>query len=200
MTQLLMRHFSRISVACAIFAGLGFAEATDKPPSSWKTKLDFHADNVYSPMAVAGALAWAGYLQARNSPREWSRDEDAYFDRLGSTLAYLGVRQALGFGLDAALHQDPRYYKSSDTGTWRRIGHVFRGTILTHKDSGGETLATWRFGSAYGAAFLSNEWQPGRLNNVHEGLEQGTAQLGFDVLTNLKMEFWPDVKKKLFRR
>ncbi len=120
--------------------------------------------------------------------------------RLGSTLAYLGIRNAIGFGLDTALHQDPRYYRSTETGTWRRIGHAFRGTILTRKDEGGETLATWRLGSAYGAAFLSNEWQPRRLNNIHEGMEQGTAQMGLDLLTNLGSEFWPDVKKKFFRR
>lgn len=52
------------------------------------------------------------------------------------------------------------------TGFWRRTGHTFRSTILTRKDSGGETLATCRLGSAYGAAFLSNQWYPDRLNTV----------------------------------
>jgi len=103
----------------------------------------------------------------------------------------------LGFGLDAALHQDPHYYRSEDVGFWRRTGHALRTTIVTRKDSGGETFATWRFGSAYGAAFLSNEWYPSRLNTVSLSLQQGSAQIGFDLAANLGREFWPDVRKKI---
>ena len=120
--------------------------------------------------------------------------------RLGSTLADSGIRNVLGFGLDTTLHQDPRYYRSGGIGVWRRVEHAIRGTILTRKDSGGETLSTWRLGSAYGATFLSNEWYPGRLNTVKVGLSQGTMQIGFDLLANLGSEFWPDVKNKMLRR
>jgi hypothetical protein len=143
---------------------------------------------------------WDGLLQELNYPREWGQGAAGYGKRLGSTLAYSGIRNAMGFGLDTALHQDPRYYRSADTGLFLRMGHVIRGTILTHTDAGGETLATWRLGSAYGAAFLSNEWYPDRLNTVKLGFEQGTAQLGFDLLANVRNEFWPDIKKKLLRR
>jgi hypothetical protein len=72
--------------------------------------------------------------------------------------------------------------------------------MLTHTDSGGETLSTWRLGSAYGAAFLSNEWYPERLNTVRLGALQGTLHLGFDFVSNLGAEFWPDVKRKILRR
>jgi hypothetical protein len=61
-------------------------------------------------------------------------------------------------------------------------------------------VATWRFGSAYAATFLSNEWYPDRVNTVKLGHEQGTTQIGFDLLTNMGSEFLPDVKKKILRR
>jgi hypothetical protein len=32
------------------------------------------------------------------------------------------------------------------------------------------------------------------------GLEQGSTQIAFDLLANLRSEFWPDVKKKLVRQ
>jgi hypothetical protein len=118
---------------------------------------------------------------------------------LGSTLAYAGVRDLIGFGLDTALHQDPRDYRSSESGFWRRTKHAFHATIFTRTDAGGETVATWRFGSAYAATFLSNEWYPDRVNTVKLGLEQGTTQIGFDLLANMGSEFWPDVKKKILR-
>jgi hypothetical protein len=72
--------------------------------------------------------------------------------------------------------------------------------ILTHTDKGTETLAIWRFGSAYGAAYLSNQWYPGRLNTVGLGFAQGSLQLGFDFASNLGAEFWPDFKRKVLRR
>src|ERR1019366_3055738 len=129
-----------------------------------------------------------GFLQEIDFPREWGQGGVGYGKRLGSTLAYSGVRNVLGFGLDSALHQDPRYYRSGDGGFWRRTGHAFRGTILTHTDSGTETLATWRLGSAYGAAFISNEWHPDRINTVKLSLTQGSSQMGFDLLANLGSE------------
>jgi hypothetical protein len=85
-------------------------------------------------------------------------------------------------------------------GFWRRTAHAFRGTIWTRTDRGGETLSTWRLGSDYGAAFLSNEWYPARLNTVRLGAAQGTLHLGFDFVSNLGSEFWPDVKRKILRR
>lgn len=166
-------------------------------PIGWEGKLRFHAVSAYGPSSLAGAAVYDGFLQAINFPREWEQGWSGYGKRLGSTLAYSGVRNLLGFGLDSAMHQDPRYYRSTERGTWRRTRHAFRETILTHKDSGGETLATWRFGSAYGAAFISNEWYPDRVNTVALGLSQGSTQLGFDLLSNLGSEFWPDIKRKL---
>jgi hypothetical protein len=106
----------------------------------------------------------------------------------------------MAFGLDSTLHQDPRYYRSGGKGFWRRSGHALRGTMLTRTDSGRETLSTWRIGSAYGAAFLSNMWYPDRLNTVSLGLIEGSATLGLELVGNLGKEFWPDIKRKAFRR
>jgi len=110
------------------------------------------------------------------------------------------VRNTMSFALDTTLHEDPRYYRSTDTGFWRRTKHALRGTILTHTDAGGETFSWWRFGSAYGATYISNQWYPDRVNTVKLDLTEGTTQIGFDFLANFGAEFWPDVKKKVFRR
>jgi hypothetical protein len=192
-----IRSLRYLLPVATVFVGIGFSQARD--PAAWQSKLTYHALKAYGPMALAESAVYAGYLQEVNHPREWGQGADGYGKRLGSTLAYSGIRNALAFGMDTTLHQDPRYYRAGEGGVWGRTKHVFRGTLLTRKDSGGETLATWRLGSAYGAAFLSNEWYPGRLNTVKLGLEQGTAQIGFDMLVNLSSEFWPDLKSKMLR-
>jgi hypothetical protein len=106
----------------------------------------------------------------------------------------------MAFGLDSALHEDPRYFRSDGGSFWHRTGHAFRGIILTHTDRGTETFSVWRFGSAYGAAYVSNQWYPGRLNTVSLGFAQGSLQLGFDLARNLASEFGPDIKRMVFRR
>jgi len=163
-------------------------------------KLSFHVQNVVSPVSLAESAAYAGILQGFGSPEEWGQGSAAYRKRLVSTLGASSINGVLAFGLDSTLHQDPRYFRSHDTSFFRRTAHAFRGTILTHTDRGGETLSTWRLGSDYGAAFLSNEWYPHRLNTMRLGALQGSLHLGFDFISNLGSEFWPDVKRKILRR
>ena len=165
-----------------------------------QSKLRFHAESVYSPLSVAGSAAYAGILQGIGTPEEWGQGYGAYGKRVVSTVGYSAVYGVLAFGLDSTLHQDPRYFRSGSTGFWRRTAHALRGTILTRTDRGGETLSTWRLGSAYGAAFLSNQWYPDRLNTVGLGVLQGSLRIGFDFAANLGSEFWPDLKRKILRR
>lgn len=169
-------------------------------PLSVDGKFIYHVQASVGPLALVGAAAYAGFLQEADIPREWGQGGVGYGRRFGSTVANTVIRNGLAFGLDSTLHQDPRYFRSVDTGFWRRAKHALRGTILTHTDSGMETLSTWRIGSAYGSAFLSNQWYPGRLNTVRLGIAEGSLQMGFDLANNLGAEFWPDIKRKLLRR
>jgi hypothetical protein len=189
------------AVLCAVafaFPVTGIGQTSDS--LSVTAKFHFHAENVYSPLAIAGTAAYAGILQADNAPKEWGQGADAYGKRFASTMAWSGIHSALAFGLDSTLKQDPRYHRSGATGFWRRSGHALRGTILTRTDSGGETLSTWRIGSAYGASYLSNQWYPDRLNTARLGFIQGSVTLGFDLVSNLAIEFWPDLRSRVFRR
>lgn len=162
-------------------------------------KLRYHAQALYGIFPLAGTLAYAGLLQELNAPKEWGDGMAAYGRRVASTEACGVIHSVLAFGLDTTLHQDPRYFRSSRKGFFRRMAHVARDTVLTHTDSGGETFSTWRMGSAYGEAFISNLWYPDRLDTVRLGFLQGSLRVGFDLVSNLAIEFWPDVKKKIRR-
>ena len=163
-------------------------------------KLRYHAERTFSPSSIAISGVKAGYSQMTDSPTEWGQGGDGYGKRVGSSVASSGIRAVLAFGLDSTLHQDPRYYRSDSSGFWSRTGHALRGTILTRTDSGGETLSVWRLGSAYGAAFIANQWYPDRLNTVRHGLVNGSTRLGFDLAKNVIAEFWPDIKRKISHR
>jgi hypothetical protein len=197
--SLLIRMPPLLTIAIALATPLAGISQTLEP-LDWEGKLSFHAKAAYGPAAIAGMAAYAGLLQEADSPREWGQGGEAYGKRFASTAAASGIHGVLAFGLDTALHQDPRYYRSGAGGFWRRSGHALRGTLLTRTDSGSETISTWRIGSAYGAAFLSNTWYPARLDNARLGFAQGSIQMGCDLLGNLGSEFWPDIKHHIFRR
>src|SRR5438552_8563703 len=165
----------------------GIAQTSN--PLDVTAKLRLHAESTFGPRAIAGIVAYAGVLQEFDAPREWGQGGAAYGKRVASTAGAWGIHGALAFGLDSALHQDPRYYRSRRAGFWRRTGHAFRGTILTRTDAGRETLSIWRIGSAYGSAYLSNLWYPDRLNTARLGFIQGSVGLGFGFVGNLGTEF-----------
>ncbi|MGA3099104.1 MAG: hypothetical protein ABSF25_21820 [Bryobacteraceae bacterium] len=163
-------------------------------------KLVYHIMQSAATLALVGDVAYAGVIQELDAPTEWGQGWAAYGKRVASTAACSGIHSAMAFGLDSTLHEDPRYFPSTGKGFWRRTGHAFRDTILTRTDGGGETLSIWRLGSAYGAAYISNQWYPGRLNTAVLGFEEGSLRFGFDMVSNLATEFWPDVKRKILRR
>jgi hypothetical protein len=190
------RSIPVIAIALAIpLAGL----AQPLTPMDVKDKLNYQIKQSLGPLALVGDAAYAGLLQAADTPAEWGQGGSGYGKRFVSTVACSGIHGALAFGLDSTLHEDPRYFRSTGAGFWSRTAHAFRETILTHTDRGTETISLWRFGSAYGAAYLSNQWYPDRLNTVGLGFAEGSLQLGFDVAHNLAAEFWPDLKRKMPR-
>ena len=174
--------------------------AQTPPALSAGDKLRLHANRTFSLSSMALSSLSAGYSQTKDSPTEWGQGVSGYSKRLASSMASSGVRSALAFGLEATLHQDPRYFRSENTGFWARTGHTLRGTILTRTDRGGETLSTWRLGSAYGSAFLVNLWYPDRFHTARHGLVDGTIRLGSDLAQNAIAEFWPDIKRRVLRR
>ena len=182
-------------LACAARAG----QPAD-PPLSVKAKLRFHAEQTASPAFVVEMAAYAGVLQWMDTPREWGHGAQPYGKRVASAAGATAIRNVFAFALDSALREDPRYRRSGHGLFFVRIGHAARETFVTHTDGGRARFATWRFGSALGAAYLSNVWYPDRLNTFPSGMEQGAATIGLDLLGNVASEFWPDVKHIMFRR
>ena len=138
-------------LALALAATLPFAALSQTTePLNWQGKLKYHAEGAYSPMAIAGFAAYAGVLQTLDTPTEWGKGAAGYGKRFASTAAWAGIHSTLAFGLDTDIAPGSPLLPLGR----RRVaasGHALRGTILTRTDSGGETLSTWRLGSAYGA-------------------------------------------------
>lgn len=173
------------------------AQTLDPSPLTVDGKFHYHLKRTISFWPLVTSAAYAGFLQDSDSPKEWGQGGYAYGKRFGSVVVASGIYNALAFGLDSTLHQDPRYFRSGKGLFLHRAIHALRGTILTHTDSGGETLSIWRIGAAYGSAYLAKTWYPPQAHRLRLGALEGSYLIGTDFLANLGSEFWPDIKHKV---
>jgi hypothetical protein len=195
-----MRLFTLAGVLCFLAGGL---QAQDGDPLAVDEKLLVHALRAFGPAPLAGAALGAGFNQIENDPREWMQGVAGYARRYASIEGYVAVQNALAFGLDATMHDDPRYFRSTRKGFFPRLAHAFSYSFITRSDSGSERFNTWRLASNYGGAWIVNAWEPHRLTTTGDVLVRGTLGLGLDTATNIGSEFWPEMKsaaKKIFHR
>ena len=189
-------------VVLAVSLAIPFAVAAQPAePFGVNDKLRFHVDAAFRPEALAGSAIYAGVLEAASFPREWGHGVKGYGREFGSTVAGSGIHSALAFGLDSALHQDPRYYRSgaaagSGAGRDMRCAEPSsRAPIAAarHSPPGGSAARmARRFSRTSGIRTASIR--------CASGLIQGSVTLGFDLVSNLGAEFWPDIKRKVSSR
>jgi hypothetical protein len=148
---------------------------------------------------LLGTAVSAGIGQGFDVPDAWGPHWDGYGKRYASGFALGTTRQVFAFGLDDLLHQDPRYFPSSQVGFKPRLRNVFKQVFLAKKDDGQATIASSRMISAFGAAFLANTWQPHGNGSAVDGLERGGLTLVGDAAFFFLQEFVPFTRKSAFR-
>ncbi len=170
------------------------------PPLTVAGKLQYRVVDEFSIRGVIGNLMGAGLGQLTNTPSEWGQGWGAYGERYASGFGSTLSRQAFAFTLESALHEDPRYFPSTETSFGARVKHALKFALITETDSGDERFAYSRVISAFGSGQLVNVWQPRSTSHVSDGLERGVITLGVDAGFNLAQEFIPSFRPKPFRR
>lgn len=161
-------------------------------------------------LASAAVFDWAAYpfngtlaaiAQAKNDPKEWGQGWGAYGRRFGASFADNGIGTYMTIAVfPSLLKEDPRYYQLGKGGFRRRAYHAVNRLFVTRTDSGHERFNySESVGNAVAAA----------ISNVYHVPSDRTASrnastLGFlilyDGLSNELKEFWPDIRRKVFRK
>ncbi|MBI1792382.1 MAG: hypothetical protein HYR60_33075 [Acidobacteria bacterium] len=180
-----------------------FTVMAQTSPLGASGKLQWHLKRVSTPAALLSDGFQAAILHWNNDPREWGQGGLGWSRRMASTTGYDVIRNGFMFGLNTALHQDPRYVPSKFAGkpeVRKRAWHAFNQVFVARTDGGRRVFPFVRLASTYGVAFLSNRWQPDRLSDTRHAVVRGTVTLAADFGMNAFDEFWPDLKKLLHRR
>ena len=175
------------------------AETVSAPPFTVGEKFHNRVVQGIGFRGIVGAAFGAAIGQGTNTPREWGQGAVGYADRFASGFGNNLSRQVFAFGIESALHEDPRYFPSTAKTKKARILNVVKQSYLTKKDDGSDSLAYGRIISAFGAAQLTNTWQPRSNNSFGDGIERAFIILGGDAGMACAQEFIPFLRPKSLR-
>lgn len=175
---------------------------TQLPPLSTREKFALAAqDSVadYSSYTWAGILA--GQAMLLNSDPELGHGIKGYgryywrtfTDGVSGTFFTEAI-------VPAITHEDPRYYTLGKGGFFRRTGYAISRTFVTKTDSGG-TSFNWSEVAGNGLeAGLSNAYYPPQERGLSQTALNWGTQMESAILNHVFQEFWPDIRKNLFRQ
>jgi hypothetical protein len=192
---------------------LSLENAGNVPPLTARQKFAVVARSSFDPVA----FPWYGFLsgisQAQDSEPGFGQGAAGYGKRFGSAFADGTIENFItGAVLPSVLHQDPRFFQSGKGGFVRRSGYAVSRIIVTRTDSGGQQFNFSEIvGSAASAAISTYSYHPrSQFIATKSGVQfvrsdrtlANTAsvwasQLGYDTLTIVVKEFWPDIHRKL---
>ncbi len=149
---------------------------------------------------------WYGFLagisQAENSEPGYGQGAAGYGKRYGAAFADGAIENFMtGAVLPSILKEDPRFYQSSSGGFLHRAGYAASRIFVTRTDSGGERFNFSEIvGSGLSAGISTYAYHPRGDRTFPNTMSVWGTQVGYDTLTLVVKEFWPDIRKKISRK
>jgi hypothetical protein len=198
---------------------LTLENAGQVPPLTTKQKFKVVARGSFDKIEFPWYGILSGISQAENSEPGYGQGWEGYAKRYGSAFADGTIENFMTSAVfPSLLHQDPRFFQSSEGGFAHRAGYAVSRIFVTRTDSGhAQFNYSEIFGSAVSAAistntyhprsFISTRWDPNTnmvqyVFNPSSRTLPNTAsvwgtQVLYDTITILIKEFWPDVHRKM---
>jgi hypothetical protein len=169
-------------------------------PISSGRKLTIAAKDSFDwPVYITSALFCTLY-QLENQNPSFGQGMAGYGRRYGTALAdqVIGNMMTEGF-MPILFREDPRYFRRGDGSKKSRAFYALTRIFVTKTDSG---RTTFNFAEVVGnsaATAISNAYYPD-TRTVHDNAERLGVALATDAFSQVAKEFWPDVKRKLFKK
>ena len=186
------------------------------PPLTPKQKFALVARGAFDSFQYPwyGAIALIG--QAQNTEPAYGQGLEGYGKRYATSFADGTIENFIvGAAFPSILHQDPRFYQSEDGGVAHRAGYAVSRIFITRSDSGHKQFNFSEvFGSATASAISTFSYHPRSTfvttptgikfipsdRTLSNAASVWASQVGYDTLTILIKEFWPDIQRKLVHK
>ncbi len=193
-----LRQSTRIMGVLPNFTAVDSNTQLPRLTTSQKFVLAMHDSVDYSSFLLAGALAAKG-LQSNATPQLGSGAAGFgryYWRELADQTSGTFFTEAI---LPTLTHEDPRYYTYGKDGFWRRSYYAASRTFITKNDAGGEEFNISEIGGNAAEAGLSNLYYPSEERGFNKTAKNFATQTAITAGANVLKEFWPDIRKNVFR-
>jgi hypothetical protein len=155
--------------------------------------------STFGPESLMAGTFTAAWQTAFNHPEEYGPHWEGFGKRYGIRMSGVAASNVMEGGLGALWGEDPHYVPSMNRGFGPRVKHIFWMTVVAPHRNGHLEPAYARFIAYPASNFLANTWRVSSDATTNKALERtGYAFLG-KLGANAFSEFWPDVRKAVFR-
>ncbi|HEV8047811.1 MAG TPA: hypothetical protein VGP35_08775 [Terriglobales bacterium] len=172
------------------------------PPLTTAQKFKVVTRGSFDYIQIPWYAALAGISQAENSEPGYGQGAEGYGKRLGAAFADGTIENYMtGAVLPSLLHQDPRFFQDSEGGFVHRTGYAVSRIFITRTDSGHQQFNFSEVvGSAISAAISTYSYHPKGDRNLPNTASVWGTQVGYDTVTIVVKEFWPDIRRKISKK
>jgi hypothetical protein len=178
---------------------LTLENAGQAPPLTAGQKFKVVARGSFDPIQIVWYAALSGICQAENCEPGYGQGWAAYGKRYGAYAADGTIENFfVGAILPSVLRQDPRYFQSGHGSFFDRTEYAVSRIFVTRSDSGHRQFnASEILGAAIASSISTYSYHPRGDRTVGNTASVWGSQVGYDTITLVVKEFWPDIRRKL---
>jgi hypothetical protein len=177
------------------------------PGSSYRPLTGSERWKLYVKMTYASAGPYFSPLfnallldQDNGTPRQWGGGFPGFGRRLASRAGNAVLQGTFQAPLAAVLHEDVRYIPTTHRSFHRRTLHAILYSFLTYNDKGHPTLNVANLTAYYASTAVTTAWLPGIQNPARYTFVNASEQVALSFPLNVVQEFWPEIRRYIFRR
>ncbi len=167
-------------------------------PLNVKGKLRYFAVESFRPGIYPVAAFYDGLTMAnppKAYPHEWRQGLPGFARNYGDFMASWASVQGGKFVAASILHEDPRYFTSTNKNFFARVFNTVRYVVIDRSDSGHPRLAVANLAGAFAGGFVGNAYLPDPYANASHGFSRSALALTGFITSNLADEFHPEIHK-----
>jgi hypothetical protein len=169
------------------------------PPLTSGQKFKVVARGTFDYVEFPWYGALAGISQAENSEPGFGQGAAGYAKRYGAAFADGTIENFMtGAILPSVFREDPRFYQLGEGSFAHRTEYAVSRIFITRTDSGHKQFNFSEIlGSALSATISTYSYHPKGDRNISNTASVWGTQVGYDTITIVVKEFWPDIRRKI---
>ena len=181
---------------------LTLENSANVPPLTAGQKFKVVARSSFDPVQ----FVWYGFLsgisQAENSEPGFGQGAEGYGKRYGAAFADGTIENFMTSAvLSSLFRQDPRFFQSGQGGFVHRSEYAVSRIFITRTDSGHQRFNFAEvLGSAMAASISTYSYHPKDDRTIANTASVWGSEIGYDTITIVVKEFWPDIRRKLHKK